>query len=300
MKNSHLTLSMAGLTISIRSSLRLSYLHNKRLQSFRSAAVNQDIYWEFQTISPDSLTLPPIDPEKDQLLAPANRLGTFSPLLGSPQVQTRLEQALNHTEWLTVEMHKGAVTILDFMDNRADFFISSEFSVEQKQRVIGPAMLAIFMPHFSTMLLHASALVRNDRTAIFLAPGEGGKTTAARLAPSGIILSDDQVLVRQTHGGFQASGTPWGLFSDSKRQAPLSGLFLLEKSRHFALNPLQPTELNRYLWEEHENQLAILPPPLQAKAREITVAISNSVPSWKLSFSKDAIDWEAIDNAMAL
>lgn len=290
---------MAGLTISISSILNLPFLHDKRLQSFRTTATNPDICWEFQLIGPDSLTLPPIDPEIDPLLVRASRLGSSSPLLGSPQVHTCLEQALDHTDCLTVEMHHGAVTILDFMANRADFFISSEFSAEQKQRVIGPSLLAIFMPHFSAMLLHASALVRNNRTAIFLAPNEGGKTTAARLAPSGIILSDDQVLVRQTHVGFQASGTPWGLYSNSKLQAPLSGLFLLEKSRHFALNPLQPTELSHYLWEEHKNQLAILPPPLQTKAREIIVAISNSAPTWKLSFSKDAIDWETIDKAMA-
>jgi hypothetical protein len=299
MKNTPLTLAMAGLTVSIRSNLNLLFLRDKRFQSFRSTAANPDICWGFQTIGPNSLTLPPIDPENNPLLARTVRLGAFSPLLGSPQVQTHLQQALDHSEWLTVEMQQNALTILDFMTNRADFFISAESSAEQKHHTIGPALLALFMPHFSAMLLHASAIVRNGKSAVFLAPDEGGKTTAVRLSPDGAILSDDQVLIRQTSSGFQASGTPWGLYSNSKLQSQLGGLFLLEKSGNFALNPLPPTELSRYIWETHKNQLAILPAPLQTKAQEITVAISNSAPTWKLSFSKDAIDWKMIDKAMA-
>jgi hypothetical protein len=293
------TYVIGGLNITIHSPQNQFFLINKRMDAFRCSAEGADISWNYQVIRPTDLILPPLDPEHDPRLARTCQLGHESPLLASTQVQSCLEQARDHADWLVVEMHQGAVTILDFSTHRADMFFNPDFGRQLRQHDIGPAMLAIFMPHFSAMLLHASAVVRNKRTAIFLAPDEGGKTTAARLAPSGTILNDDQVLVRQTHGRFQASGTPWGLYSNSKLQAPLSGIFLLEKSNHFAINPLQPIELSRYLWEEHKNQLAILPQPLQTKAREITVAISNSAPTWKLTFSKDAIDWEVIDKAMA-
>lgn len=274
-------------------------MNGERFRHFQSDSRRQDLVACFHLLETEALCGEPLDPENDPRLAPAGRRGTDSPLLRSRQVTSRLNQARAHSDWLFVEMLSETLTILDFKSNRADFFFNRGSGPEAGERSIGPAMLALFMPHFSAMLLHASAVVRKGKTAVFLAPDEGGKTTAARNSPEGTILCDDQVLVRQTHGGFQASGTPWGLYCNSKLQAPLSGLFLLEKSGHFALNPLPPKELSRYLWEEHKNQLAILPPPLQAKAREITVAISNSVPSWKLSFSKDAIDWEAIDNAMA-
>ncbi|MCX6556584.1 MAG: hypothetical protein NTW95_04005 [Candidatus Aminicenantes bacterium] len=300
LKDIRQTFVIGGLNIVIRSPQNLPFLNDDRFDPFRGDTTAADICWDYQIILPADLILPPLDPESDTLLAQACRIGRESPLLAATQVKASLEQAREHADQLVVEMHQEAVTILDFSTHRADMFFNPDFGNQLRQHCIGPAMLALFMPHFSAMLLHASAVVRKGKTAVFLAPDEGGKTTAARNSPEGTILCDDQVLVRQTHGGFQASGTPWGLYCNSKLQAPLSGLFLLEKSGHFALNPLPPKELSRYLWEEHKNQLAILPPPLQAKAREITVAISNSVPSWKLSFSKDTIDWEAIDNAMAL
>ncbi|MEI6614301.1 MAG: hypothetical protein WCL37_05340 [Chrysiogenales bacterium] len=299
MKSSLSLLGLGDLFIEIHLPENLPLLSEKRFMPFQTNASASDICWEYHIIAVGSQTSTTPDQQINLHQARVNRLGDGNAILRMPQVQKRLEQARDHTEWLTIEMHPGAVTVLDFKENRADMFISQEFATELGNHGIGPAMLALFMPHFSAMLLHASALVRNNRTAIFLAPDEGGKTTAALLASSGTILSDDQVLVRQTHVGFQASGTPWGLYCNSKLQAPLSGLFLLEKSGHFALNPLPPKELSRYLWEEHKNQLAILPPPLQTKARKIIVAISNSAPTWKLSFAKDAIDWEAIDKAMA-
>jgi hypothetical protein len=299
LKDIRQTFVIGGLNIVIRSPQNQLFINDKRFDPFRGDTAAADICWDYQIILPADLILPPLDPEKDPQLARAYCIGRESPLLAATQVKARLEQAREHADQLVVEMHQEAVTILDFSTHRADMFFNPDFGMQLRQHGIGPAMLAPFMPHFSAMLLHASAIVRNGKTALFLAPDEGGKTTAARLSPDGIILCDDQVLVRQTHQGFQASGTPWGLYRNSKLQAPLCGLFLLEKSRHFAIDPLKPTELRRYLWEEHKNQLAILPMPLQSKASEIAIAISNSAPTWKLSFSKDAIDWEAIDIALA-
>jgi hypothetical protein len=272
LKDIRQTFVIGGLNIVIRSPQNQLFINDKRFDPFRGDTAAADICWDYQIILPADLILPPLDPEKDPQLARAYCIGRESPLLAATQVKARLEQAREHADQLVVEMHQEAVTILDFSTHRADMFFNPDFGMQLRQHGIGPAMLAPFMPHFSAMLLHA---------------------------PDGIILCDDQVLVRQTHQGFQASGTPWGLYRNSKLQAPLCGLFLLEKSRHFAIDPLKPTELRRYLWEEHKNQLAILPMPLQSKASEIAIAISNSAPTWKLSFSKDAIDWEAIDIALA-
>ena len=293
------TYVIGGLHIAIRTPQNQIFQKNIQFDAFRGNAAAADICWEYQIIRSADLVLPPLDPQNDPRLARAYRIGHESPLLAAIQVHTRLEKARGHTDMLVVEMHQGAMTILDFSTQRGDMFFNPDFGIQLRQHGIGPVMLALYMPHFSAMLVHASAIVRNGKAAVFLAPDEGGKTTAVRLSPAGTILGDDQVLVRQTHDGFQVSGTPWGLYFNSKLQAPLSGLFLLEKSEHFALNPLQPGELSRYLWAEHKNQLTILPPPLQTKASEITVAISNSAPTWKLSFSKNAIDWEAIDKIIA-
>ncbi len=146
--------------------------------------------------------------------------------------------------------------------------------------------------------MHASAVARQGKAAVFLAPDEGGKTTAVRLSPSGAILSDDQVLVRRDKKGFRVSGTPWGLYVDAKVQAPLGGLFLLEKASRFALAPLATHDLVPHIWEEIKNSLSILPKPLKNKAFGIICDIAAALPVYTLSFARGHIDWEAIDRVL--
>jgi len=190
------------------------------------------------------------------------------------------------------------MTILDFLSGRADFYFLKRRGQSIRQRWTGPGLLATFLPNFNALMLHASAIVRNGRAAVFLAPDEGGKTTAVRLAPSGTILCDDQVIVRRGRGGFRAWGTPWGLHVDARTSAPLSGLFLLKKAKRFALEPLQGRSLIPFIWEEIKNPLSILPKPLKKKAFSILCDIVESVPCWTLSFPKNHIDWNEIDAAL--
>lgn len=160
-------------------------------------------------------------------------------------------------------------------------------------------MLGLFLPSFNACLLHASAIARQGRAAVFLAPDEGGKTTAVRLSPNGTILGDDQVLVRRVRGMFRVWGTPWGLHVDARASAPLAGLFLLKKGERFSLAPLPARELIPFIWGEIHNPLAILPKPLKQKAFNILCDIARSVPCWTLSFPKGHIDWVAVDRSLA-
>ncbi len=209
-----------------------------------------------------------------------------------------MEKASKHSSHLVIEGLAQTVSIFDFYSNRADVFYSLANHKQFQHHAIGPAMLAPFLPSFHALMLHASAIVRNGRAAVFLAPDEGGKTTAVRLAPSGTILCDDQVIVRRGRGGFRAWGTPWGLHVDARTSAPLSGLFLLKKAKRFALEPLQGRSLIPFIWEEIKNPLSILPKPLKKKAFSILCDIVESVPCWTLSFPKNHIDWNEIDAAL--
>lgn len=292
------TFVIGGLNITIRSPQNRLFLNDKRFDPFRDDASAADICWDYQMVRSADLILPPLDPEHDPLLARAWRIGSASPLLAATQVQARLEQTKEHVDWLVVEMHQGAVTILDFSSHRADMFFAPDFGRQLEQHGIGPAMLAPFLPKFDACLLHASAVVRNGRTAVFLAPDEGGKSTAVRLSLDGTILSDDQVLVRRVGESFHAWGTPWGLVSSSKTQTALGGFFLLQKAQAFSLQTLDPALLSDYLRQEHDNPLKILPEPLKQKAYSNFTALSRQVPAWKMSFAKDFIDWKAIDRAM--
>ena len=298
-KNSFSKLGLGGLVIEIHSPESLPFLREKRFLPFQTDAAVPDIHWNYQIIEMDPQVSVKRDPQNDLRPASVKHLGNGNALLAAPQVRKRLEQAGNHLQWLTIEIHQGAVTILDFKENRADMFFCREFADELGDHGIGPAMLAPFLADFDACLLHASAVVRKGRTTVFLAPDEGGKTTAARLAPEGgIILSDDRVLVRRVAEEFRVYGTPWGLHMDGKLQAPLAGLFLLKKARNFSLVPLTTRALVSYLWEEFENISAILPGPLKKKAFDLVCAMAAQIPIWKMSFSKDYIDWDALDKKL--
>lgn len=224
--------------------------------------------------------------------------GIDSPLLAAPQIRNRLPACLKNPKTLALELKQDSVTMIDFAHGRSDFFYYSDSANACSEIGFGPAMLAPFLPSFDALLLHAAAIERRGKAAVFLAADEGGKTTAVRLAPGGTILGDDQVIVRRSRGRFRVHGTPWGLHVDAKLQAPLAGLFLLQKAERFALEPLTARELVPRIWQEIKNPLAILPKPLKEKAFAILCDIAQSVPAWKMAFPKDHIDWNAVDRAL--
>ncbi len=199
---------------------------------------------------------------------------------------------------LFVEMHPGRMSILDFHSARADFYFLLRKGQSVRRLWTGPALLAPFLPKFGALMLHAAAVSRQGRTAVFLAPDEGGKTTASLLAPSGTILGDDQVIVRRRRGRFRVWGTPWGRHTDAHACSQLSGLFVLKKAKSFALDPLPRRALIPLVWEESKISLAILPKPLKEKAFAVLCDIARSAPCWTLSFPKNHINWNEIDAAL--
>jgi hypothetical protein len=292
------TLLLGSVAVEISRPENLPLLLPASSTAFQASKAHADIRWTYQVVDPGSSIQADLDPEKDFPGARINRLGDGSLLMRSPQFQARLDRTRDHLPWLAIEMHEGAVTILDFKQNRSDMFFIPEFADELAWRGTGPAMLAPFLPNFDACLLHASAIARQGRAAVFLASDEGGKTTAVRLSSSGTVLGDDQVVLRRSGSGFRVSGTPWGLQADAKTQAPLGGLFLLSKADGFALEPLPVRDLASQIWEESKDPLSILPKPLKQKVFAIICDIATAVPAWRMSFAKDHIDWQAIDKAM--
>jgi hypothetical protein len=226
--------------------------------------------------------------------------GSASPLLASRRVRERLRRTRIDPRLTALELKENAVTILDFSRLRADLFRAGPGEREREAFGFGPGMLGLFLPAIGACLLHAAAIVRDGRAAILLAPDEGGKTTAVRLAPSGIILCDDQVIVMRGQGGFHVWGTPWGLHVTAGAHAPLAGLFLLKKARRFQLRPLSRRALAAAIRLETAGSLAILPRELRRKAGAIIDALVAAAPAWTLAFPKDHIDWREVDEALRM
>lgn len=147
-------------------------------------------------------------------------------------------------------------------------------------------------------MLHSSSSVLNNKAVLFLARDEGGKTTVMKSAVPRDVLSDDQNILKKEDGAFFVHSTPWSTFHNGPRKARLGGLFLLEKANEFSLDRIHPVDMLTYLWAEHVGYTLFLPKKLRVTAFDLLREACRSVPTYRMRFPKDYIDWDAVDRAM--
>jgi len=162
-----------------------------------------------------------------------------------------------------------------------------------------PSLLITFLPLFSALMVHCAGVIRNNRATLFLAPDEGGKTTVLKQSPGAPLLSDDQVIVRKEEGEFMAHATPLGLMTSGPCQAPVGGLFVLCKADQFALEPIRPAEVVQAFWKDPGNYTRLLPKRFKMPAFDLFYEACHRVPTYRMYFPKDYVDWAAIDAALA-
>jgi len=256
----------------------------------------------------DSLTLPPLTEEEQVRFI---RIAEISPriipklaLLRSPVVRARLQPGLDSVEKMQVFCYLDGLTVWSQTHNTVDYFYpkgGGKLPHQPEERVAFNLryMFATFLPQFSAMMMHSSGLIRGGRAALFLAPDAGGKSTVLEQATDGLLLNDDQVIVRKEGDTFIAHATPFGRMTSGPCQAPVGGLFVLEKAPHFELTPLKPAPLVKSLWDEHRTYTSILPRPLKQRAFDLFYELCHRVPLYRMRFPKDYVDWAAIDAALA-
>jgi hypothetical protein len=114
----------------------------------------------------------------------------------------------------------------------------------------------------------------------------------------GLILSDDQVVLRKENNVVNAHGTPFGRITGGPCSARLGGIFLLEKAEHFELSSLQSVDMLEYIWATLPSYTFFLPNSLRIQAFQILYDACHQVPVYRMRFPKDYVDWDAIDAAM--
>ena len=214
------------------------------------------------------------------------------------QVQRRIAASVGESERVLLEHHRDSLGILDLEGHRADFFFTCGGARAAEDHMVSAALLAPFLPGFNACMLHAAAVVHQEKSLVFLAPDEGGKTTASLLAPSGTILGDDQVIVRRMAEGFRVFGTPWGLYTDARPGVPSAGVFLLKKSHRFRLEPIAGRAIVSFVWREIGHTLSMLPNTLKNQAFQLVCDMAAALPAWELSFPRNHIDWAAVEGAL--
>lgn len=141
------------------------------------------------------------------------------------------------------------------------------------------------------LVLHASAVILDDRTYLFTAPSGTGKSTHTQLwlrkfGSRARILNDDKPVLRQMDGTWYAYGTPWSGKGNlnSPERAPLAGICILERGEENRIAPATGKETVSFLMSQ-----TIRPPERELAWNLLGLMddLMKKVPVWKLQCNTD-------------
>ncbi len=309
-----------------------------RFTPFRSRPQSADVCHHLHAVNPEELDAPPVSPAlKSRLSACTSpeQLGrgiqvfvpyrkgavaaalrpflqcapgtTDVPIARAARVRAQLERAAEHPADVFLIRHALSVEIMDLARHEAHVFFAegaaeSWWAHPDYSRVENGVrrLFCAFMPGRAAFPIHSSAVVRDGRAALFVAPDGGGKSTVARLAGDGAaILSDDRNILRRHPDGLRVHGTPWGRTCTGPASAPLGAVYLLQKAARFELAPIGKKDMISFLWQDNALIWAQLPVSHRVQALDCLSDMIRESPTYRLRFPKDRIDWDAVGSAMS-
>lgn len=228
------------------------------------------------------------------------------PLLRASQVQRWLRACRPTWPDLLIWGNSETLHVLNEASGNQDIFCYPDGNLTDATAISFIRRLtAVYFPLFGKVQIHCSGVVRHGpggapSAALFLARSGGGKTTTARLNQGGTLLSDDQVVVERAAGRFVAHATPFARLPVTAAQAPIAALILLEKAQTFSLRPCPPTDVALHLHNDHAAYTRWLPVALKKQVFDFFCDLAYTLPTYRMSFSKDFIDWDAVDAALGV
>jgi hypothetical protein len=158
-------------------------------------------------------------------------------------------------------------------------------------------LMASFVLEEGGFLLHGSGVVRGGRAYVFFGPSGSGKTTVTHLSPEDTVLSDDLTLVARSHGGYQATGIPFGLAHQRPPQTgsafPIASLNRLVQSPEVRREPILGA---RAVAEVAGSLPFVMQEAGQAAlAMEVVGRALSSLPVYRLHFRKDDSFWGVVE-----
>jgi len=156
---------------------------------------------------------------------------------------------------------------------------------------------ALLLAGLDGLLVHASSVLRRGRAFLFPGPSGAGKTTIARLADGGGVLSDEVSAVRRVGGRFFCYSTPFfGEYDGvaaSAECAPLERVCFPTKSVRHALEPTTPAEAAQQIVRSVYRHGADA--TLAARMFDTGSELAASVRCGWLEFRPDPAFWSVID-----
>lgn len=156
-------------------------------------------------------------------------------------------------------------------------------------------LMSVQMVRYQGLLLHAATIVRDGCAHVFMGQSGVGKSTLARLAPAGTVLTDEVSLLRRTDSGWKAFGTPfWGEFRAGGKNvaAPVAAVYIL---RHAARHRVTQMPARRRLPELLANVLFFKTDRQDLQMLlQVAHSLCDAVPLKELEFRPATDVWEAL------
>jgi hypothetical protein len=154
------------------------------------------------------------------------------------------------------------------------------------------------LPLEGGVALHAAGIVRGGQGVAFFGPSGAGKSTLAALSPHPVLSDELVAVVRGQAFGLAATGV-WGTLGERPAPPgihPLGALVELAKGPRFALERLAPAVARRRLL-----LVAMVPlaPPLWAAALQVTAALAEAVPVYRMAWTPAEPPWRALAEELA-
>jgi hypothetical protein len=325
------SLNIGGLNHRIKSDFSIKNIEKNIFKQFHVKDSISDIQFEYIGIENESLRLPTLTNNEKSIISnflfpPYIGRGVLvipplvshvedlsdaikkikspfdAPLFQSEMVRSRIFSLAPKADHVLLLIHLFSIVIFDFSKPLAQIYYlrdrSKMFNNDNLENGIRRLFTA-FLPNFNRVMLHSSGIVRDGKAFLFFAPDEGGKTTVIKSATQGTFLSDDRNILHLAKNKILAFSTPWGSMHTAPAKAELGGVFLLIKSEKFKLTRIKASTMLQYLWNEHIHSWNFLPKLSRIKAFNILSSICQATPAFKMNFSRDFVDWDAIDLAIA-
>lgn len=144
---------------------------------------------------------------------------------------------------------------------------------------------------FDGMMIHASAVVVDDRAYLFSAPCGTGKSTHTNIwlrtfGDRAYILNDDKPALRHQDGVWYAYGTPWsGKYDMSKNiRVPVAGICYLRQAKENTIVPIVGPEAIYCLLEQTARPTDA---GLRGQMMNVLDQLITQVPIWKMGCNMD-------------
>lgn len=275
--------------------------------SFDSLRVEKevpDVNLRFYFLDPGEFTLPPLTEQEFQKakLHFHDFRGAKSPVFRHPLVRERLHAYYTYPGDQTLFIaYPHKIWVYDYARREADLYYSDPVAGEgQGERFhvsYRPSLIHFynFFPLFSTLVLHSSGVIRKGKAVLFPGPSGKGKTTVAQRAAPNCVLSDEANILLRQGEDLCVHATPWGLINNPAAHAPLGAIFMLEQAPHFELRPIKFERFLAATWDGQREMIKFLPSEQKSTAFKLFYEACSRVPLYFMHFSKDYIDWDAID-----